>query len=156
PNKVAILDASSDRRLTYAEYGETVESLARGLVAAGLRPGEVVAIFLYNSWEFAATYHAVTLAGAIPTLLNPTYPEREVRYQLENSGAALLMTDGPLLENINLGGFPNLRRVYTIRHSAPGTEPLAGLLHSTTATLPGPGQSSQQTVAALPYSSGTT
>src|SRR5258708_7615006 len=67
----AIVDASyaelraEPRRLTYAEYGDTVERLARGLVAAGVQPGEVVAILLLNSWEFAASYHAITLAGAI-------------------------------------------------------------------------------------------
>ena len=31
PNKIALVDASSNRRMTYAEYGETVEALARGL-----------------------------------------------------------------------------------------------------------------------------
>ncbi len=93
--KIALIDSSCGRRFPYSEYGDTVESLARGLVAAGLRPGEVVAIFLPNTWEFCAAYHAATLAGAIPTLLNPTYREREVRYQLQNSGAAMLITDGP-------------------------------------------------------------
>ena len=156
PQKLAILDASNNRRLTYAEYGETVESLARGLVGAGLKPGEVVAIFLPNSWEFASVYHAATLAGGFPTLLNPTYREREVRYQLENSGAAFLVTDGALLANINLAGLPNLRRVYTTRQAAPGAENFADLLRPTTATLPKPNHSSQQTIAALPYSSGTT
>ncbi len=97
PNKTALLDTSINRRFTYAEYGETIERLARGLIAAGLKPGEVVAIFLPNSWEFAAAYHATTLAGGFPTLLNPTYREREVRYQLENSGAAILITDGATL-----------------------------------------------------------
>ena len=72
PQKLALVDASINRRFTYAEYGETVECLARGLVAAGLQPGGVVAIFLSNSWEFAVTYHAATLAGGVPTLLNPT------------------------------------------------------------------------------------
>ena len=102
--KTALVDASCGRRMTYAEYGETVEALARGLVAAGVKPGEVVAIFLPNSWEFCVAYHAATLAGAIPTLLNPTYREREVRYQLENSGAALLITDARILLEFNLGG----------------------------------------------------
>jgi acyl-CoA synthetase (AMP-forming)/AMP-acid ligase II len=156
PSKLALLDTSAPRRLTYAEYGDTVETLARGLVTAGLNPGEPVAIFLPNSWEFAATYHAATLAGGIPTLLNPTYREREVRYQLENSGAVFLITDGPLLANINLSGLPSLRRVYTTRQPAPGTENFADLLRPTTATLPQPDQPSQQTIAALPYSSGTT
>ena len=84
PEKTALVDTSCGRRLTYAQYGETVEALARGLVAAGLKPGEVIAIFLANSWEFCAAYHAATLAGGIPTLLNPTYREREVRHQMGN------------------------------------------------------------------------
>jgi acyl-CoA synthetase (AMP-forming)/AMP-acid ligase II len=156
PQKTAIIDSSCGRRLTYAEYGDLVEAAARGLIAAGVRPSEVVAILLANSWEFCVAYHASTLAGAIPTLLNPTYREREVRYQLENSGAVVLITDGPRIEGINLGGLPNLRRAYTTRQSASGTEPFAGLLASSTATLPSPSQPPMKALAALPYSSGTT
>jgi len=154
--KTALVDASCGRRLTYAEYGETVECLARGLMTAGVKPGNVVAIFLANSWEFCAAYHAATLAGAIPTLLNPSYREREVRYQLENSGAVFLITDGCNIEGINLGGLPNLRRVYTTRKPAPGAEPFAKLFNLVTAVNHEPDQSSEQTLAALPYSSGTT
>jgi long-chain acyl-CoA synthetase len=156
PPKTAIVDSSCNRRLTYAEYGDLVETLARGLISAGLKTGEVLAIFLPNSWEFCATYHAATLAGAIPTLLNPTYREREVRYQLENSGAAMLVSDGPNLQGINLSGLPNLRRVYTTRHPAGETEPFSNLLQRTNAPLPTLDQPSNQTLAALPYSSGTT
>ena len=156
PNKTALIDTSCNRRISYSEYAELVERLARGLAAAGLRPGEVIAIYLPNCWEFCALYHAATLAGAAPTLLNPSYREREVRYQLENSGAALLITDGPLLHEINLVGLPNLRRVYAIRQGAAGAEPFANLLNPVTATLPTPEESSDQTLAALPYSSGTT
>ncbi len=156
PAKTAIVDASCNRRISYAEYGETVESLARGFIAAGLKPGEVVAIFLANCWEFCAAYHASTLAGAIATLLNPTYREREARYQLENSGASFLIADGCSLNGINLSRLPNLRRVYTTRQAAAGTEPFASLLHPVTANFPAPDKSSDQTLAALPYSSGTT
>jgi acyl-CoA synthetase (AMP-forming)/AMP-acid ligase II len=156
PNKTALIDSSSNRRFTFAEYGSLVESLARGFVAAGLTPGEVIAIFLPNSWEFAIAYHAATLAGAIPTLLNPAYREREVRYQLENSGATFLITDSPLLEGINLAGLPRLRRVFTTRHERAGCEPFANLLMPVSAQLPRPAQDSATTLAALPYSSGTT
>src|SRR5579863_3500186 len=156
PAKTAIFDTSCNRRISYAEYGETVEAVARGFTAAGLKSGEVVAIFLSNCWEFCAAYHAATLAGAIPTLLNPSYREREVRYQLENSGAAFLITDGPLLHGIDLAGIPGLRRVYTTRCTANGAEPFAILLSPATTTLPKPAKSSDQTLAALPYSSGTT
>jgi long-chain acyl-CoA synthetase len=159
PGKIALVDTSCDRRFTFAEYGSLVESLACGLVSAGLAPGEVVAIFLPNSWEFAITYHAATLAGGIPTLLNPSYREREVRFQLENSGAVFLISDAPLLENVNLAGLPALRHVFATR-SAPttsaGCEDFASLLRPTSAKLPKAAQNSQEAIAALPYSSGTT
>jgi len=154
--KTALIDTSCDRRFTFSEYGGLVESLARGLISTGLAPGEVVAIFLPNSWEFAITYHAATLAGGVPTLLNPSYREREVRYQLENSGAAFLITDAPPLKNVNLEGLPALRRVFTTRHQHTDCEDFATLLQPTSAKFPEAVQNSQETIAALPYSSGTT
>src|SRR5580658_9092109 len=154
--KIALVDTSCGRRLSFAEYGETVEALARGLVAAGLKPGDVVAIFLCNSWEFCTVYHAATLAGGIPTLLNPSYREREVRHQLGNSGAAILITDGPTIAGINLAGLANLRRVFCTREQAGGADPFSHLLKPVSAALPLPTQGSKETLAALPYSSGTT
>ncbi len=154
--KLALVDASCGRRVTYAEYGEMVEQVAHGLIAAGVQPGDVVGIFLPNSWEFCVAFHASELAGAIPTLLNPTYREREVRYQLGNSGAVALITDGANIEGINLAGLPDLRRVYTTRQAAAGTEPFSNLLKPVSNPLPKPGQSSEQMLATLPYSSGTT
>ncbi len=156
PQKTAIIDPSCNRRISYAEYGELVESMARGFVSASLKPGEVVAIYLANCWEFCVAYHAATLVGAIPTLLNPSYREREVRFQLENSGAAFLITDGPCIQGINLAGLPNLRRIYATRGTASRTLPFANLLQLASAPLPRPNAPSDQTLAALPYSSGTT
>ena len=155
-NKTAIIDSSCNRRFSYSEYGELIESLARGFISAGLKPGEVIAIYLANSWEFAAAYHAATLAGGIPTLLNPSYREREVRYQLEDSGAVFLISDGWNLEGINLGGLPNLRRVYTTRRAIAGSEDFSTLLKSHTGPFPQPTQPSNHILSALPYSSGTT
>ena len=155
-SKTALVDTSCDRRFTFGEYGSLVESLARGLISAGRAPGEVVAIFFPNSWEFAITYHAATLAGGIPTLLNPSYREREIRYQLENSGAVFLITDAPFLENVNLAGLPALRRVFTTRQARAGCEDFATLLRPTSAKFPEARRNSQETIAALPYSSGTT
>ena len=155
--KTALIDTSCDRRFTFAEYGSLVESLARGLISAGLAPGEVVAIFLPNSWEFAITYHAATLAGGIPTLLNPSYREREIRYQLENSGAAFLITDAPLLENVNLAGLPALRRVFTTRTTrAQAAKTSPACCGPRPPNFRDAAQTPQETIAALPYSSGTT
>ncbi|HXY11687.1 MAG TPA: AMP-binding protein [Terriglobales bacterium] len=156
PQKTAIVDTSTGRRVSYAEYGELVESLARGWIAAGLSPGEVIAIYLPNCWEFCASYHAVTLAGGIPTFLNPTYREREVRYQLANSGAVMLVSEGANISGMDLSGLPNLRRVYAIHQTVSGTKPFAELLQPAKVPLPEAGRDSTEAIGALPYSSGTT
>jgi acyl-CoA synthetase (AMP-forming)/AMP-acid ligase II len=154
--KTALVDASDNRRLTYAEYGDLMERCAHGLIAAGLRPGDVVAICLPNSWEFAIAYHAIMLADGVPTLMNPTYRDREVRYQAENSGAVFLITDGTIIHDIDLSGIARLRRVFTTRHVSAGTDAFGMLLQPTQATLPAPTGPPQDTLGTLPYSSGTT
>ena len=155
--KTALVDHSIDppRRITYAEYGDLVRRLGAGL-AANLRPGDVVAIFLCNCWEFCAAYHAATFAGCIPTLLNPSYREREVRYQMENSGAAALISDAAQMQGISLSGLPNLQQVFTTRTPLAGASPFDDLLVPTRSKQSRATAEPQQTIAALPYSSGTT
>lgn len=156
--KVAIVDASKapSQRITYAEYGDLVERLAASL-RSKFKPGEVIGIFLFNSWEFAVTYHAATLAGCIPTLLNPSYREREVHYQLGNSGAAALVTDGTLINDMSLSGLPKLRGIFSIRQAAPGAEDFAQILSGPgSQARPAQDDDPRQMLAALPYSSGTT
>jgi len=105
--------------------------------------------------EFAITYHAATLAGGIPTLLNPrTASERFViNWKLRRR---FFNHDGPLLEKREPGGLPALRRVFTTRHEHPGCKDFATLLRPTSARFPEARQASEGTIAALPYSSGTT
>ena len=158
--KTAIIDLSCtpERRITYGAYAELVECVARGLVAAGIRPGETIGIFLPNCWEFGIAFHAATLAGAIPTTLNPTYRDRELHHQLETAGAVALISDGALLTGIDLSGLPALREVYTVRTPGPsGSQSFDALFASTTGVgLPNPAEDSRVTLATLPFSSGTT
>lgn len=158
--KTALIDTSCTpfRRITFAEYGELVERTARGLVAAGVRPGDMIGIFLPNCWEFGVVFHAATLAGAIPTTMNPTYRDREVNYQMEVSESVALVSDGPLLEGIDLSGLPALRKVYATRNAGTsGAEPLSNLYqHSGAESLPLPDRDPRLTLATLPFSSGTT
>jgi len=159
-DKTAIIDTSCTppRRITYAEYGDLVEGTAHGLVAAGIRPGELIGIYLSNCWEFGVAFHAATMAGAVPTTMNPTYRHREVNHQMETSEAVALISDGPLLEGIDLSGLPALRKVYTVRTQGPGgVEPFSNLFSASASTgLPQPEHDSRLTIATLPFSSGTT
>src|SRR4051794_35195511 len=125
----AILDTSCSpaKRITFAEYAELVERAARGLVAGGIQPGDRIGIFLPNCWEFGVAFHAATMAGAVPTTLNPTYREREVRYQLEVCEASALISDGVMLKDINLSGITSLRYVYTTRNHCGASTDFASL-----------------------------
>jgi acyl-CoA synthetase (AMP-forming)/AMP-acid ligase II len=156
--RIVLVDTSlvPFRRITGAEYVSMVEQVAHGFVAAGIRPGEIISIFLSNCWEYAVAFHAATLAGAVVTPMNPSYQQREARYQLENSDAAFLVTDGARIANIDLQGLPSLRRAFTTRNPAPGAEMFETLLRPVSAKLPAPDQDPTTALAALPYSSGTT
>ena len=157
PQKTALVDTSCGRRICYAEYGQLVESLARGLVAAGLKPGEVIAIYLANSWEFCEVFHAASLCGAVSTLLNPSYREREVHHQLENSEAVFLVSDRslhrwhPLRRTAQVA--PYLHHTHRGLRSA---NVLLAVACRRTQGLPRADTPPEITIAALPYSSGTT
>src|SRR5439155_20487489 len=56
----------------------------------------------------------------------------------------------------NLAGLPSLRRVYFTRNAGSECQPFANLLRSSTAALIPPYTASEDTLAALPYSRGTT
>ena len=157
--KTALVDTSCNpaRRITFAEYGELVERAANGLVGVGIKSGDRIGIFLPNSWEFGVAFHAAMMAGAVPTPMNPSYREREVRYQLETCDAVALVTDGTLLNGINLAGLPQLRKVFTIRQHCNGSEPFESLLRPRSGiTLPSPDRDPKLVLATLPFSSGTT
>src|SRR5215469_1550692 len=159
--KTAIVDTSWTpyRRVTYAEYGDLVERTASGFVAAGVRPGDMIGIYLPNCWEFGVAFHAAMLAGATPTTMNPTYRGSEVHYQMETSEAVALVSDGPLLQGINLSGLPGLRKVYAVRDASciAGTEPLSNLYtYPGRASLPQSERDPRSAIATLPFSSGTT
>jgi acyl-CoA synthetase (AMP-forming)/AMP-acid ligase II len=79
-------------RLTYVDLGARVERATRAVVAAGIQPGDRVAIWAPNSVEWAIASLAVHSAGAVLVPLNTRFKGAEARYILERSGARLLLT----------------------------------------------------------------
>src|SRR5690606_789341 len=72
--------------------------LAGGLTAQGLAPGRCIALMAPNIPEYAVVFHGVAWAGGTITTVNPTYTAAEVRHQLNDSGAEVLVTIGMFLE----------------------------------------------------------
>jgi fatty-acyl-CoA synthase len=78
--------------LSYAELARWSARLARGLVAAGVRPGERVGLFLPNGAEMIAAWFAAARAGAVAVPISFRLHARELAALLTLSGASALVT----------------------------------------------------------------
>ena len=91
PDKVALV--CGGRRFTYAELDLAANRLAHGLITAGLRRGDRVAIYLENSVEAVLGLFATLKAGGVFMVINPTTKADKLSFILNNSRAAVLLTD---------------------------------------------------------------
>jgi long-chain acyl-CoA synthetase len=78
-------------RLTYQELDEHINRFATALYQLGVRKGDRVGIMLPNSPQFLISLFGVLRVGAIGVTINPTYTSRELKYQLDDSGAETLV-----------------------------------------------------------------
>ncbi|KGQ21397.2 long-chain-fatty-acid--CoA ligase [Thermus filiformis] len=85
------------RRLTYEALWREVEAFAQGLQARGVQKGTRVAIMLPNSPQFVIAFYGTLLAGGVAVNTNPMYTPRELRHQLLDSGAEVLVILDQLL-----------------------------------------------------------
>lgn len=118
----ALVDGLSGRAVTYADLERTVGSLAGGLAAGGFARGDVLALMAPNVPEYAVVFHAVAMAGGTVTTVNPAYTETEVHCQLEDSGAAVVVTIPPLAAAAGRASAgTKVREIFTLgRRRAPG------------------------------------
>lgn len=82
-----------DRRLSFAEWDRASDGLAAVLVARGVGAGDVVAIMLPTSIEYALTYAAITKAGAVATGLNLRLGTVEITAILALARPSLIVID---------------------------------------------------------------
>jgi long-chain acyl-CoA synthetase len=87
----AVADDISD--LNNAEFLDAVKRAAARLRGRGVSAGDVVAIKLPNTVEFVVSLFAAWRLGAAVTPVNPALSPQEVRYQLADAGAKVLIAD---------------------------------------------------------------
>lgn len=92
PDRKAFIDADQPdaKFLSFADYRLVSKQIAVGLQAAGLRPGDRVLVFSGNSVYFPVVFLGILMAGGIFTGANPTFTDRELAYQLSDSGAKFM------------------------------------------------------------------
>ena len=80
-----------DRRLSYSGLQETARRVGAILRALGVRQCDRVVLMLPNAPEFGVGYFGILSAGATVVPLNPLLKPAEIRYILEDSGAAAMV-----------------------------------------------------------------
>lgn len=88
-------------RITYRQLKEITDRFATLLAKLGVKKGDVVAIYAPNCPQFIVAYYGAMKAGATVTALSPLFAPREVEYQLNDSGAKVLVTVEQLYPNFN-------------------------------------------------------
>ncbi len=89
PSKTAIHFLG--KNITYKEFHESALKFANYLQSIGIEKGDRVAIMLPNCPQSAIAYFGILYSGAIVVQTNPLYTERELKYQMVNSGAKVII-----------------------------------------------------------------
>lgn len=91
---------SSDRgRLTFRELDREVDEVSRGLLALGVRRGDVVSVLAGNSLQWLVCAMGAARIGAAVAPLNTWYKPAELAYQLRHAEVTVLFTVNRLLRH---------------------------------------------------------
>lgn len=90
PEKIAIHFLGKD--VTYRELFESSLKFANYLQSIGIQKGDRVAIMLPNCPQNVIGYYGILYAGGIVVQTNPLYTEREIAYQMKDSGAKAILS----------------------------------------------------------------
>ncbi|MFJ4685150.1 amino acid adenylation domain-containing protein [Streptomyces sp. NPDC088789] len=94
---------AGDRTVTYGALARAARTVADTLIAAGTRPGTVVAVCAERSPETVAAVLAVTLAGGTYLPVDPGYPPDRVAFVLADSGAPVALVQRRTADRIASG-----------------------------------------------------
>ncbi|WP_234335462.1 AMP-binding protein, partial [Streptomyces variegatus] len=93
PDAAGVLSGDGGTVYSYGELNARANRLARLLVERGVGPERLVALALPRSPELVVAVLAVWKAGAAYLPVDVEYPVERVRFMLEDSRPALVLTD---------------------------------------------------------------
>jgi fatty-acyl-CoA synthase len=92
PGREVLVDVPTGRRWTYAQFDADTDTLATGLIAAGIEAGDRVGIWSPNCAEWVLLQYATAKAGVVLVNINPAYRGHELGYVLRQSGIRMLVS----------------------------------------------------------------
>jgi fatty-acyl-CoA synthase len=137
PDNPALLYETSPR-FTFAELEREANTIARGLMAAGVEPGERVVVWSTNVPEWVILQFALAKIGAILVTANTALRARDIDYLIRQCEAATVVTIAGFRDvdyvaalreiGADTGGIPSLKRlIFVGRTVPPGFTPYEAL-----------------------------
>ncbi|HKV21759.1 MAG TPA: long-chain fatty acid--CoA ligase [Mycobacterium sp.] len=121
--------------VTAAEVAGQIRSVALGLIAEGVQPGDRVAVLSATRYEWPIIDFAILSVGALTVPIYETSSAEQIKFVLGDSGAVLVFAEtdahADKIEQLR-GDLPDLRKVLRIESS--GTAALDELTQSGSAT----------------------
>ncbi|MET7379991.1 AMP-binding protein [Streptomyces sp. NPDC005526] len=99
--------------VTAAQFAHQVQAVAKGLIAAGLMPGDRIAVMARTRYEWTLLDFAAWAAGLVTVPVYPTSSMFQTRWILQDSGAVALITE-TTAEAAALG--PERQHLFGLRH----------------------------------------
>jgi long-chain acyl-CoA synthetase len=81
-----------DKSMSYRELLELAQRFSAVLQGLGVQKGDRVAVHMLNCPQFVIAYYGTLMAGGIVVPCNPLYVARELKHQLNDSGAKVVAT----------------------------------------------------------------
>ena len=95
PDNDALIYVDRGFRLSYRQFGDLVDRLAKGLMAMGVQKGEKIALWATNVPHWVSLFFAAARIGAIILTVNTNYRRAELEYLLQQSDTEnLFLIDG--------------------------------------------------------------
>ncbi|WP_286717271.1 MULTISPECIES: AMP-dependent synthetase/ligase [unclassified Microbacterium] len=119
PNRAlfAVPDGSGWRDITAAQFHEQVIALAKGLVAAGIEPGDKVGFIARTTYDWTLVDFALFFAGAVMVPIYETSSSSQIAWNLTDSGAVACIVESEdhaaRLEEVR-GDLPLIRSVWAL------------------------------------------
>lgn len=150
-NRVAVVD--DERSLTYRQWLDRSARLANGFRAAGIAPGDRVAVMAHDTVGALEVYFGVWLAGATLVQVNARLAAPELLYQLQNATISGLLWTPDLAGVVEgVSGLEDVALQCVIDPAA--GSPYEAMIKSGASTAPAESRTPQDS-AIIGYTSGT-
>lgn len=99
PDNDCALNPLMGRRFTYAQFRDECNTVARGLMAMGVKKGDHVAIWATNRIEWLILMFSTAKMGAVLVTVNTNYKKFELEYLMHQSDSMTLVMIDSVKEN---------------------------------------------------------